>query len=200
MTRTDWVWTSTPPAPAYEIGSVRTLAPPQRLSTIHGDEFGASYLLRLFAATLLAVRQGTCLVVCRVRKNQGCSLLARKGPASGQRFFHGGGSGAVHAWQDVGVGVEGERDADVSEEFLNVFGVDVVGEELSGTHPGVDGENVESVEPVGLAVRTVPRALSTSQRSRYSPRVILPASKMSPPSLSDIAFVSFPETSLRVLP
>ena len=178
----------------------RTLAPPQRLSTIHGDEFGASYLLRLFAATLLAVRQGTCLVVCRVRKNQGCSLLARKGPASGQRFFHGGGSGAVHAWQDVGVGVEGERDADVSEEFLNVFGVDVVGEELSGTHPGVDGENVESVEPVGLAVRTVPRALSTSQRSRYSPRVILPASKMSPPSLSDIAFVSFPETSLRVLP
>ena len=139
-------------------------------------------------------------MVCRVRKNQGCSLLARKGPASGQRFFHGGGSGAVHAWQDVGVGVEGERDADVSEEFLNVFGVDVVGEELSGTHPSVDGENVESVEPVGLAVRTVPRALSTSQRSRYSPRVILPASKMSPPSLSDIAFVSFPETSLRVLP
>src|SRR5215212_7922010 len=53
--------------PAYEIGSVRTLAPPWRLSTIHGHQFGASYLLRVFAATLIVVDLGSCLVVCRAR-------------------------------------------------------------------------------------------------------------------------------------
>jgi hypothetical protein len=49
-----------------------------------------------------------------------------------QCFVHGGGSGAVHAWQDVGVGVEGERDAGVSQELLDVLGVDVTGKEQGG--------------------------------------------------------------------
>jgi hypothetical protein len=46
----------------------------------------------------------------------------------------------------------------------------------------------------------VPFTESASQWSRYSPRVILAASKISPPSLSAIALVSLSATAWRVLP
>ena len=59
-----------------------------------------------------------------------------------QRFVDRGRRGAVHAGQDVGVGVQGERDAGVSQEFLDVLGVNVSGEEQGGA--GVP----EVVEPV----------------------------------------------------
>ncbi len=45
--------------------------------------------------------------------------------ASGQRFVHRGRRAAVHVGQSVGVGLEGERDAGVPQEFLDVLGVDV---------------------------------------------------------------------------
>jgi hypothetical protein len=50
----------------------------------------------------------------------------------------------------VRVGVEGERDAGVSQEILYVLGVYVAGEEQGGA--GVP-ENVEGVEPVRVAIR-----------------------------------------------
>ena len=59
-----------------------------------------------------------------------------------QRFVDRGRRGTVHAGQDVGVGVEGEGDAGVSEELLDVLGVDISGEKQGGA--GVP----EVVEPV----------------------------------------------------
>ena len=59
-----------------------------------------------------------------------------------QRFVDRGRRGAVHAGQDVGVGVQGERDAGAFQEFLDVLGASVSGEEQDGA--GVP----EVVEPV----------------------------------------------------
>jgi hypothetical protein len=54
-------------------------------------------------------------------KNPHGSNSARN--ARSQRVVHGVGQTAVQALDDVGVGAEGDGDASVAEEFLNVFRV-----------------------------------------------------------------------------
>jgi hypothetical protein len=43
--------------------------------------------------------------------------------ARAQRVVHGLGQAAIHTLDDVGVGVEGDENAGVTEEFLNILWV-----------------------------------------------------------------------------
>src|SRR5687767_6702196 len=49
-----------------------------------------------------------------------------------QHLFYGVAYPAVHAWQDVGIGVQGLRYGGVPEKLLDILGVDVTAEHQRG--------------------------------------------------------------------